>query len=62
MSNQISTGLSYKLGRARIDAAYAFDPTATARVQTSALQAGEYNNSTVKVGTQSLTLNYALQF
>jgi len=62
MSNQISTGLSYKLGRARVDAAYTFDPTATAHVGTSALQAGEYDNSTVKVGTQSLMLNYAFQF
>src|SRR5579871_2980108 len=55
MSNQISTGVSYKMGHARLDAAYAFDPTATAHVGTSALQAGEYNNSTVKVGTQGLT-------
>lgn len=62
MTNQISTGLSYNINKSRIDLAYTFDPTSTAHVGLSALQAGEYNNSTVKVGTQGLTLNYAFQF
>jgi long-subunit fatty acid transport protein len=62
MSNQISAGLAYHLGRSRLEGAYVFDPTAQSRVQQSGLLSGEYNNSTVRVGTQSLTLGYAVQF
>lgn len=69
LSNQISTGLVYHLGRSRIEGAYAFDPTATQHVPLgtllmpgSTLLAGEYNNSTVHVGIQSFTLGYTVQF
>jgi hypothetical protein len=62
MSNQISAGLVYDLGRSRIEGAYVFDPTAREHVQQSGLLSGEYNNSTVRVGTQSLTLGYAVHF
>jgi long-subunit fatty acid transport protein len=62
MSNQISTGLVYNLGRSRLEGAYVFDPTAQSHVQQSGLFSGEYNNSTVHVGTQALTLGYSVQF
>jgi long-chain fatty acid transport protein len=62
MSNQISTGLIYHPGRSNFELAYSYDPTAQAQVQQSALLSGEYNNSTVRVGTQAITLNYSLRF
>ena len=62
MSNQISAGLAYHLGRSRLEGAYVFDPTAQSRVQQSGLLSGEYNNSTVRVGIQSLTMGYTMQF
>ena len=62
MSNQISTGLTYHPGRSNFELAYSYDPTAQAQVQQSALFSGEYNNSTVRVGTQAVTLNYSLRF
>lgn len=62
MSNQITTGLGYRLGRYRFDLAYAYGLQGRASVQQSALLSGEYSNSLVKVGTQSLTLNTAIQF
>src|SRR5712691_9619505 len=62
MSNRISTGFVFHPGRSRFEAAYSFDPTAQAQVQQSGLLAGEYNNSTVRVGTQALTLSYSFQF
>lgn len=62
MSNQISTGLVYHPGRSSFEFAYSYDPTAQAQVQQSALLSGEYNNSTVRVGTQAITINYAFRF
>jgi len=62
MSNQISTGLVYHPGRSSLEFAYSYDPTAQAQVQQSALLSGEYNNSTVRVGTQAITMNYSFRF
>jgi long-subunit fatty acid transport protein len=62
MTNQLATGFAYHHGRSRFDVAYAFDPTSKQQVQQSDLLAGEYNNSTVRVGTQALTLGYSFQF
>jgi len=62
MTNQISTGLGYQHGRWRLDGAYAIDPTAHQSVGQSALLNGEYSNSTVHIGTQSLTLNTSVRF
>lgn len=62
MSNQLSAGYVYNWGHSRIDASYAFDLTANASVQQSGLQAGEYDNSTVHVGTQALTIGYSYRF
>jgi long-chain fatty acid transport protein len=62
MRNQISTGFAYHRGRSRFDIAYTFDPISQEQVQQSNLLAGEYNNSTVRVGTQALSLGYSFQF
>jgi long-subunit fatty acid transport protein len=62
MTNQLSAGFAYHMGRSRFDMAYTFDPTSQAQVGQSNLLAGEYNNSTVRVGLQSLSLGYSFQF
>jgi len=62
LSNEISTGLTWRHGRSRYEAAYAFRPEASQSVAQSSLLAGEYDNGTVHVGTQSLILSYSLQF
>lgn len=62
MANQIATGLGYRHGRYRFDLAYAYGLRGQASVQHSALLSGEYSNSQVQVGTQSLTLNTSIQF
>jgi long-chain fatty acid transport protein len=62
MTNQLTTGAAYHTGRSRFDIAYTFDPIAQQQVGTSNLLAGEYNNSTVRVGLQSLSLGYSFQF
>ena len=62
MTNQLSTGFAYHMGRSRFDIGYTFDPISQAQVGQSNLLAGEYNNSTVRVGLQSLSLGYSFQF
>jgi long-chain fatty acid transport protein len=62
MTNQISGGFAYHMGRSRFDIAYAFDPTSQEQVGQSNLLAGEYNNSTVRIGLQALSLGYSFQF
>src|SRR5580692_3904106 len=62
MTNQLSTGFAYHAGRSRFDFAYTFDPIAQQQVQQSNLLAGEYNNSTDRVGLQSVSLGYSYQF
>ena len=62
MSNQISTGFAYQPGRSKWEISYSFHPTAEQHVDQSSLLSGEYNNSTVHVGTQSLTVGYSFRF
>lgn len=62
MTDQLSTGVGYRLGRWQFDLGYAVSPTAHESVQQSALLSGEYSNSTVRIGTQMLTLNSSFQF
>ncbi|HXR10289.1 MAG TPA: outer membrane protein transport protein, partial [Candidatus Acidoferrales bacterium] len=62
MTNQLSTGFAYHRGRSRFDIAYTYDPTSQQQVTQSNLLAGEYNNSTDRIGLQSLTLGYSFQF
>jgi long-chain fatty acid transport protein len=62
MTNQISTGFAYQPGRSKWEVSYAFRPTQSDSVGMSSLLSGEYNNSTVKVGTQSLIVSYSFKF
>jgi long-chain fatty acid transport protein len=62
LTNEISAGLGYTHGRSRIDLSYGFRPESTQQVGQSSLLAGEYSNSSVSVGTQTLALGYAYHF
>jgi long-chain fatty acid transport protein len=62
MTNQLSAGFAYRRGHSRFDFAYTFDPISQQQVQQSNLLAGEYNNSTDRVGLQSVSLGYSYQF
>jgi long-chain fatty acid transport protein len=62
LTNEISAGLGYTHGRSRFDLAYGFRPESTQSVGQSSILAGEYSNSTVSVGTQSLSLGYSYHF
>jgi long-subunit fatty acid transport protein len=62
MTNQITSGFGYNHGRSRWELTYSFHPTNSQSVDQSALLAGEYNHSTVKVGTQSLMASYSFKF
>jgi long-subunit fatty acid transport protein len=62
MGNQLSTGIGYRHGHWRFDLGYGFDPTAQENVGKTALLSGEYANSKVSIGTQSLGLNTSYQF
>ncbi len=62
MTNQLSTGFAYHAGRSRFDIAYTYDPTSEQQVGQSNLLYDEYNNSTVKVGLQAVSLGYTFQF
>ena len=62
MSNQLSTGLAYSTGPYRFNFAYALGLTTESNVQNSSLLSGEYNNSQVRVGTQSLTFGTSIRF
>ena len=62
MKNQLTTGLGYRLGRARIDLSYGLDLTARQNVAQTALLAGDYSNSSVRIGTQAVTLGTSFVF
>ncbi len=62
MTNQITTGFGYSHGRAHYAIAYAFDPIARESVGQSALLSGEYSNSTVRAGIQSVTASTSWRF
>jgi long-chain fatty acid transport protein len=62
MTNQLSAGVGYRVGRWKMDLAYGIDPSATEHVGHSALLSGEYSNSSVRIGTQALGLNTSFQF
>lgn len=61
-TDQISTGLTYRHGHAQYEAAYSVGPQATQHVGQSGLLSGEYDNSSVHVGTQSVKLGVNFQF
>lgn len=62
LTNAISTGFAYHHGRSRYEAFYTFRPESSEHVTQSSLLAGEYNNSSVSVGTQTVGFSYAFQF
>jgi len=62
MQNQLTAGFAYNPGRSKWEVAYSIHPTATEHVGTSGLLSGEYDNSTVKVGTQSVQVGYSFRF
>jgi long-subunit fatty acid transport protein len=62
LSNQLSTGFAYRPGHSTWEIAYTFRPTAEAHVGQSSLRSGEYDNSTVHVGAQSLMVGYSFRF
>lgn len=57
----VSAGIGYRRGRWRLDVAYAIDPWAAQSVQQSALLAGEYANSRVRLGTQSAVATFSIR-
>jgi long-subunit fatty acid transport protein len=61
-TNQFSTGLTYRHAHAQYEAAYSVGPQSTQSVGQSALLSGEYDNSSVHVGTQSVKLGFTYQF
>jgi long-subunit fatty acid transport protein len=62
MTNQLSAGIGYRRGRWRLDLGYGIDPTTQEDVGKTALLSGEYANSKVRIGMQSLGLNTAFRF
>ena len=62
MTNELSTGVTYTHGRQCFDLAYGFDPTTEENAGKSMLLSGEYSNSKVRIGTQSLSFNTSIQF
>lgn len=62
MTNQISGGFAYNRGRSRWDIAYSYHPKAEQSVAQSSLLLDEYDNSRVRVGTQSLIFGYSFKF
>jgi long-chain fatty acid transport protein len=61
-TDQFSTGLTYRHGRAHYEAAYAFGLPATGHVAQSGLLFGEYDNSSVRVGAQCVKVGVTYQF
>jgi len=62
MQNGIATGAGWSRGRWHYDAAYQAQLPSTESVTKSSILAGEYDNSRVRVSTQSLTLSARVKF
>jgi long-subunit fatty acid transport protein len=62
MQSALATGVGYSHGRWRYDAAYQAQLPSTQSVSQSSLQAGEYNDSRIRIFTQSLTLTARATF
>jgi long-subunit fatty acid transport protein len=62
MGNTLSAGFGYRRGRYRIDGVYGLTLTAQGTVGQSALKSGEYDNSRVRVGMQSVSLTTSIRF
>jgi long-chain fatty acid transport protein len=59
--NTLSAGFGYRHGRYGFNAAYSVDPTAQQNVQQSTIKAGEFSNSRISVGVQSLILTTSVR-
>jgi long-subunit fatty acid transport protein len=62
MTSQVSTGIEYRRGKWRVDLAYGINPSTRETVGRSALLSGEYSNSSVRIGTQSVRLSTSFGF
>jgi long-chain fatty acid transport protein len=62
LQNTVATGVGYTRGHCSIDLAYQAQLQATGRVGQSSLLSGEYSNSRVQVGVQSVTLTTRFRF
>jgi long-subunit fatty acid transport protein len=62
MQNALAAGIGWKYSRWNYDAAYQVQLPSTKTVGVSGLLAGEYNNSSVEVWTQSVTLSARFKF
>jgi len=62
MTNQLAAGVGYRHGNLRFDLGYGIDPMTQENVGKTALLSGEYSNSKVAIGTQSLGLNTSFKF
>lgn len=62
MRNTVATGVGYHVGRYQFDATYQYELPTAERVTQSGLQAGEYSNSRVQIGLQSLLATTSIQF
>ena len=62
MQNSLATGAGFHHGRWVYDAAYQAQLPSTRSVGLSGLQAGEYNNSSLRIWTQSITVSARLKF
>jgi len=61
-SNQFTTGGGYRIGAWTLDLAYVYHLTGKVDTRQSAIAAGEYHNSRIRAGTQSLTLSGSVRF
>ena len=61
-TNKATAGTSYRRGRWHFGLAYGISPVNSEHVGFSGLRSGEYSNSSVRVGLQSLVLDSSYQF
>lgn len=62
MTSQLSTGIEYRRGNWRMDLSYGINPSSRESVAHSALLSGEYSNSSVRIGIQSIGLSTSFGF
>ena len=62
MRNTLSTGAGYLVGRYRLDASYQYELPTSARVSQSLLRAGEYSNSRITIGVQTVFVTTSIRF
>ena len=58
----VSAGIGCHWSRYQIDLAYEYDLPTERSIGTSSLQAGEYSNSTIKIGIQEIALTAGIKF